>query len=178
MTEIKNYFRDYPAFAWSAVIVFIFIVLYVINKQQNAQAGSTTAAQGDIPTYILYDATQQSTPGTTGSPNSGGSTQTAKIRNKTPVDSAGGKQTSVPVFADAKSGTKSSFTIPFGSTVNVTGPSVSGRTQHSQNGKFSSSTWWPISYNGKNGFVVDYDIIMGTTNNSAINETSFVPPQG
>lgn len=80
MNEIKRLFVEYPAFAWSAVIVLILLALYFAN-QVNKNNASTTTGQSNIPTYILYDATQQATPGTTGTTTTGGTT----TGNKPPV---------------------------------------------------------------------------------------------
>lgn len=160
MNEIKQFFRDYPAFAWGGVVVVLLVAFYFANKinQNNSTAASS---QNQIPTYILYDATQQSQAGTTGSTSTtgtgSGTTTSAKIRNKTPVDSSGGKETSVPIFATSNS-QQSIFHIPFGQSVSITGPSVTGRTAKSKSGKFTSSTWYPVTYNGQSGFVVSYDL--------------------
>lgn len=142
-----------PELGIAIIIVIIAILVYVYQRNNS---GNTTPQTQNQLTPVLFDfGTPAGTPGT----GSGGGTGplTATIRNKTPVDSASGKETSVPLFGDVHT-THSSGHIPFGTQVTVTGPAVSGRTTTSKNGKFTSSTWYPITWNGQNGFVVSYDL--------------------
>lgn len=159
LKKIWNNFKQMPELGIAIIIVIIAILVYVAQRNNS----STTTQPQNQTTPLLFDfGTPAGTPGTgsgTGTTGTGGGTGplTATIRSKTPVDSASGKETSVPLFSDVNTNTSSGH-IPFGTQVTVTGPAVSGRTAKSANGKFTSSTWYPITWNGQNGFVISYDL--------------------
>lgn len=160
LKKIWNNFKQMPELGIAIIIVIVAILVYVY--QRNNSSNATPQPQSQT-TPVLFDfGTPTGTPGTGGTTGTTGTTAstgplTATIRNKTPVDSASGKETSVPFFSDVNT-TTSSGHIPFGTQVTVTGPAVSGRTVKSLSGKFTSSTWYPITWNGQNGFVVSYDL--------------------
>lgn len=66
MNQIKNFFTNSPGLAWAIVIVVIAIAIYAYNQAKGVNATLTTNPNDQIPTYILYDATQTEPTGTTG----------------------------------------------------------------------------------------------------------------
>lgn len=94
----------------------------------------------------------------TGTTPSGGFTATARtIRSKTPVDSASSSRKSVPFLSSP--GGKALGSIPFGASVQQTAAVLSGPINTSANGNYSSSQWYPVTYNGQSGFVNAIDIV-------------------
>lgn len=56
----------------------------------------------------------------------------------------------VPIFSSP--GGPQIGTVPFGSSVGTTGPSVQGP------GNLGSNAWWPVSYAGQTGYLSGYDV--------------------
>lgn len=111
--------------------------------------------QGYVSAYYVANASSSIGTQPTGTPTP--TSSTIKIRSKTPIDPANSTQTGVPLLPKAAPG-NSIASIPFGTTVNKTGDQVTGSTSKTKDGKTSSNKYYPVSFSGKNGFVVSYDV--------------------
>ena len=74
------------------------------------------------------------------------------IRPKTPVDPANSKRTGVPLFQAVGSFGHSVAEIPYGAQIQATGQPITGASNK------GNTTWYPVTYNGKSGFVSGFDI--------------------
>jgi hypothetical protein len=175
MNEVKQFFRNfrqYPALGIALAIVVIAILYYVYKQNSGATpSANITASSANIPEELIYSFMGPTGPagpagptgptGPTATPIVAGPAGTLiAIRQRSvsgPDASYDANATGVPIQGQKQDHTDIGV-IPFGTVIQVNGPAQTGGTNHPASGAQGTNLWYPVTYNGKTGFVNAYDV--------------------